>query len=69
MIICISILVFTWFYFEDQRTFFDNWTCPKITDYAKTDEHLDLTNSEHLRFHEYLQGCFASHQFIGDKVH
>ena len=67
--VCVLILGVIWFYFDSTLYYFEKWSCPKTTEFAKTLGHLDMTDEEHLRFHMYLQSCFDSVQFVGDKEH
>jgi len=64
-----AIIATAWIYYDSTLYYFEKWQCPKVTDFAKTDGHLLMTDDEHQRFHESLQICFDSVQFVGDKEH
>jgi len=62
-------IVILWVWYDSTLSFFERFTCPQITDYAKLDEHHDLSFEDHIKFHEMLDACFDRLEFIGDKNH
>lgn len=69
MSIFLVVVLTVWFWYDSTLYYFEKQTCPQITEFGKTDGHLDMTLDEHTRFHIVLQGCFDSIQFVGDKKH
>ena len=62
---CALIILVAWLYFDSQQMFFENWTCLSITKLALNfNAHERLTEIEHERFHEVLEGCFNDNQFF-----
>jgi len=69
MSIFLAIMFSIYFYYDSTLYYFEKWLCPEITGFAKTDGHLSMIEDEHMKFHEILQGCFDSEQFVGDETH
>lgn len=56
IVVCLSISAVIYFTWEDERVFFETWSCTDINNLA-LEQHNTLTINEHGKLHELLADC------------
>ena len=53
--IILSVVGVGFFYYQSTQVFFESWPCVDIQGMSM--EHVDLTEAEHIRYHEIWNEC------------